>query len=240
MSSHREAPEISKDAVADNTDTYAFVSPDQPDTVTILTNYIPLEAAASGPNFYEFGDDVLYSIHVINSGTALPDITYEFRFETRVRNENPFLYNNGPAASLDDPHFNRRQFYSVTKVRGSRDTGPLARPSRPPRRQIKEAHRERRTRCRPHSEPVVLDIGGKMGALVVYADVDLIDTPIEISREGQDAAPGSPACPGTTAAAPHVPRRGVRSSRPRHLHPVAARQGPSDGSHDHRRTGHRT
>ena len=79
MSSHREAPEISKDPVADNTDTYAFVSPDRPETVTILTNYIPLEAAASGPNFYEFGDDVLYSIHISNSGTSLPDITYEFR-----------------------------------------------------------------------------------------------------------------------------------------------------------------
>ena len=60
MSSHREAPEISQDPVADNTDTYAFVSPDQPDTVTILANYIPLEAAAAGPNFYQFGEDVRY------------------------------------------------------------------------------------------------------------------------------------------------------------------------------------
>ena len=59
MSSHREAPEISKDPVADNTDTYAFVSPDKPDTVTIITNYIPLEDPPGGPNFFEFGDDVL-------------------------------------------------------------------------------------------------------------------------------------------------------------------------------------
>ncbi|MGI8413090.1 MAG: DUF4331 domain-containing protein [Solirubrobacteraceae bacterium] len=125
MSSHREAPEISKDPVADNTDTYAFISPDRPDTVTILTNYIPLEAAAAGPNFYEFGDDVLYSIHISNSGTGLPDITYEFRFETRVRNPNSFLYNTGPIGSLNDPNFNRRQFYSVTKVTGSRNTGPV-------------------------------------------------------------------------------------------------------------------
>jgi hypothetical protein len=48
MSSHREAPEISKDPVADNTDTYAFISPDRPAAVTILTNYMPLEAAAGG------------------------------------------------------------------------------------------------------------------------------------------------------------------------------------------------
>ena len=66
MSSHREAPAISKDPVADNTDTYAFVSPDDPDTVTIISNYLPLEAPFGGPNFFEFGDDVLYSIHIDN------------------------------------------------------------------------------------------------------------------------------------------------------------------------------
>ena len=63
MSSHREAPAISKDPVADNTDTYAFVSPDDPDTVTIIANYLPLEAPFGGPNFFEFGDDVRYEIH---------------------------------------------------------------------------------------------------------------------------------------------------------------------------------
>jgi hypothetical protein len=66
MSSHREAPEISKDPVADNTDVYAFRSPDRPDSVTILANFIPLQQADGGPNFYEFGDDVLYEIHVVN------------------------------------------------------------------------------------------------------------------------------------------------------------------------------
>ena len=70
MSSHREAPEISKDPVADSTDLYAFVSPDQPDTVTLISNYIPLEAPDGGPNFYEFGDDVLYEIHIDNDGDA--------------------------------------------------------------------------------------------------------------------------------------------------------------------------
>ena len=68
MSSHREAPEISKDPVADNTDIYAFVSPDRPDTVTIISNYIPLEDPAGGPNFFEFGDDVLYRINIDNNG----------------------------------------------------------------------------------------------------------------------------------------------------------------------------
>ena len=58
MSSHREAPAISKDPVADNTDTYAFVSPEDPDTVTIISNYLPLDAPFGGPNFFEFADDV--------------------------------------------------------------------------------------------------------------------------------------------------------------------------------------
>jgi hypothetical protein len=123
MSSHREAPEIANDPVCDNTDTYAFISPDKPDTVTILTNYIPLERAASGPNFYEFGNDVLYSIHICNSGSGLPDITYEFRFNTHVLNEDTFLYNTGPITSLYDETFNRRQSYSVTQVTGPEHAG---------------------------------------------------------------------------------------------------------------------
>src|SRR5256884_4608665 len=118
MSSHREAPEISKDPVADSTDVYAFVSPDQPDTVTIISNYIPLEGPAGGPNFFEFGDDVLYSIYVDNDGDARPDVTYQFEFSTQVRNPNTFLYNTGPIGSLDDPNWNRRQFYTVTRVDG--------------------------------------------------------------------------------------------------------------------------
>lgn len=116
MSSHREAPEISKDPVADSTDLYAFVSPDRPDTVTLIANYLPAESAAGGPNFYEFGPDVLYQINVSNSGTAEPDISYCFRFTTTVENPETFLYNTGPISSLDSPEFNRRQYYSVTRV----------------------------------------------------------------------------------------------------------------------------
>ena len=116
MSSHREAPEISKDPVADSTDVYAFVSPDRPDTVTIISNYIPLEGPAGGPNFFEFGDDVLYSLYIDNDGDAKPDITYQFQFTTQVQNANTFLYNTGQIGSLDDPNWNRRQFYSVSRT----------------------------------------------------------------------------------------------------------------------------
>jgi hypothetical protein len=114
MSSHREAPAISKDPVADNTDTYAFVTPGN--TVTIIANYLPAEAPAGGPNFYEFGDDVAYGIHIDNNGDGLPDVTYQFRFKTTITNPDTFLYNTGPISSLDSPNWNRRQTYSVIKV----------------------------------------------------------------------------------------------------------------------------
>lgn len=125
MSSHREAPEISKDPVADNTDTYAFVSPENDGTVTLITNYIPLEGPAGGPNFYEFGDDVRYDINIDNDGDGEPDVTYRFRFKTEVRNPETFLYNTGPIDSLNSPNWNRRQFYTVTRITGAEEEGAV-------------------------------------------------------------------------------------------------------------------
>ena len=116
MSSHREAPEIAKDPVADSTDVYAFVSPDQPDTVTLIANYIPLQAPAGGPNFYEFGDDVRYNIYIDNDGDGNLDIGYYFLFQTKIRNSNTFLYNTGPISSNTDPNWNRPQVMSARPV----------------------------------------------------------------------------------------------------------------------------
>ncbi len=116
MSSHREAPGISKDPVADSTDLYAFVSPDRPNTVTLVANYIPLEEPAGGPNFYEFGTGVLYEINIDNTGDGWPDVTYQFRFHDKLTTPNSFLYNTGPIKSLSDPTWNSKQFYSVTRV----------------------------------------------------------------------------------------------------------------------------
>jgi len=123
MSSHREAPEISKDPVADSTDVYAFVSPDNPETVTLIANYIPLESPAGGPNFYEFGDDVLYEIHIDNNGDGRADISYQFRFHTTVRDPDTFLYNTGPIESLGSQNWNRVQTYSVSVNGGSLGSG---------------------------------------------------------------------------------------------------------------------
>src|ERR1700729_3451187 len=121
MSSHREAPEISKDPVADSTDLYAFVSPDDRTTVTLIANYIPLEAPDGGPNFYEFGDDVLYEIHIDNDGDGKADISYQFRFTTVNNIPSSFLYNDGPITlPLTPPspssNWNRQQTYSLSRV----------------------------------------------------------------------------------------------------------------------------
>ena len=115
-SSHREAPLISLDPTADNTDLYAFRSPDRPDTVTIIANYIPLEAPAGGPNFPAFDDTVRYEINIDNDGDSKEDVTYRFRFHTITRNPDTFLYNTGPITSLTDPNWNRPQTYTLTRV----------------------------------------------------------------------------------------------------------------------------
>ena len=121
-SSHREAPVISEDPTADNTDVYAFVSPDRPNSVTIVANYIPLEEPAGGPNFNQFADDVLYELKVDNDGDGREDVTYEFTFETRTRNGDTFLYNTGPIDTLSDPDWNRPQTYKVTRITKGKST----------------------------------------------------------------------------------------------------------------------
>jgi len=81
-SSHREAPLISEDPTADNTDLYAFRSPDKPNTLTIVSNWIPGEDPAAGPNYYAFSQTARYNIYVDRNGDGRPDVTYTFRFKT--------------------------------------------------------------------------------------------------------------------------------------------------------------
>ena len=115
-SSHREAPMISKDPVADNTDVYAFVDPRNPNTVSLISNFVPFQEPGGGPNYYEFGNDVLYEIHIDNDGDAIEDVTYEFQFTSNVVDPNTFLYATGPIDSASDPDWNQPQSYTVTKV----------------------------------------------------------------------------------------------------------------------------
>ena len=121
MSSHREAPGTAKDPAVDSTDLYAFISPDDPSTVTVIANYVPLQGPAGGPNFFEFGDDVLYGVHVDNDGDGLAEWTYNFRFSTMTVDTTTFLYNTGPIKPLAPgsstfANFNRPQSYYVSLV----------------------------------------------------------------------------------------------------------------------------
>jgi len=115
-SSHREAPLISRDPYADSTDIYAFVSPDRPDSVTLIGSWIPLEGPQGGPNFYSFDDDVVYELHVDTHGDAKPHLTYRFTFHSERANDATFLYNTGPIETLDDEDLNQSQTYTVEEI----------------------------------------------------------------------------------------------------------------------------
>jgi hypothetical protein len=117
-SSHREAPLISQDPAADNTDLYAFRDPVDQTKVDILANYIGLEQPAAGPNFNNFADDVEYRININNTGGASDDIVYRFRFKTTYNKPLPFqvpLYNVGPITKPNDSTQVLQQTYSVAR-----------------------------------------------------------------------------------------------------------------------------
>ncbi len=91
-SSHREAPLISNDPLADNTDLYAFRSPDDTNTVTIIANYIPFELPEGGPNYYSFAPNIRYEIHIKNNATTTgDDITYRFTFAVSNEDNSTFF-----------------------------------------------------------------------------------------------------------------------------------------------------
>ncbi|HLZ10732.1 MAG TPA: DUF4331 domain-containing protein [Chloroflexota bacterium] len=114
-SSHREAPNISQDPSADGTDLYAFRNPDGSQSVILVANYVPFQSPTGGPNFYRFGDDVEYQIHVDNVGDANDHIVFTFKFQSTTVNPNSFLYNVGPITFAGGAYqnWNRPQTYDV-------------------------------------------------------------------------------------------------------------------------------
>ena len=106
-SSHREAPLISEDPTADNTDLYAFRAPDAPNDLTIIGNWIPAEDPAAGPMYYRFSQSARYNIYIDRNGDARPDVTFRFRFRNRAGRF--FLANTV-------------QDYTVTRTIGRRST----------------------------------------------------------------------------------------------------------------------
>ncbi len=132
-SSHVEAPLISMDRYADNTDVYAFRSTEagREGFVTIISNFIPFQDPSGGPQFYRFDDTVLYEIKIDNTGDGREDITYQFQFTTQILNPNTVLGMNtinesfgsgrtpGVISSLNDPDYNMPQTYTVRRVEAS-------------------------------------------------------------------------------------------------------------------------
>ncbi|MFI9173298.1 DUF4331 domain-containing protein [Streptomyces lincolnensis] len=116
-SSHREAPLISGQPQFDNTDVYAFVSPDHPDTTTLVANWIPFEEPAGGPNFFTFAEDAQYDLHIDNNGDAQGDLLFRYTFKTHTKNDKTFLYNTGAVTSLDDPDLNITQTYDIEMIK---------------------------------------------------------------------------------------------------------------------------
>lgn len=115
-SSHREAPLISKDAFADNTDTYLFISPENQNNVVLVGSWIPFEGPEGGPNYFEWDDSALYDIYVDNDGDAKADITYTLSSKVQLKTQATFLYNIGKIAGLNDPNWNRQQLITVTET----------------------------------------------------------------------------------------------------------------------------
>ncbi len=125
-SSHREAPLIAGDPAVDNTDVYAFVSPDSPDTVTIIANWFGLQEPNGGPNFYPWATEANYDINIDSNGNGKPDVSYRITFDNDDRRGgSTFLYNNGPVTSLDDENLLFRQNYTLSVSHGANDWKPI-------------------------------------------------------------------------------------------------------------------
>ncbi len=116
-SSHREAPLTAADPKIDNTDVYAFVGKDKPESVTLISNWIPNEEPNGGPNFYPWQAGAYYDIHIDNNGDGRADITYRWVFkDVDKRGTSTFLYNNGPVTSLSDPNLLFKQTYTLSEI----------------------------------------------------------------------------------------------------------------------------
>ena len=200
-SSHREAPLIADDPAADNTDVYAFVSPDKPNTVTIIANYIPFEDPAGGPNYYRFDPTVLYSLNVDNDGDAQTDVAYEFRFKTELKNPNTFLFNTGPISTPAEQAANLsvRQTYTVTRVAGKSSTvlgsnlpvpptniGPRSNPTYDALQGVASLGSDRKVFSGPRDDPFFVDLGTifDLGGLRPFNSLHVIPLANEAGKDG--------------------------------------------------------
>lgn len=140
-SSHREAPFITTVPKADNTDFYMFRSYEtgRTDYVTLISNYLPLQDAYGGPNYFKMDPNALYEIHIDNNGDAREDITFQFRFNNTLANAGKGVELNiggkmvaipltqaGGIANVNDANSNVRETFTLNIVRGDRRKGSVA------------------------------------------------------------------------------------------------------------------
>ena len=136
-SSHREAPYIGKNPQVDATDFYMFMSyePGRQDYVTLIANYIPVQAPYGGPNYFPLDSNALYEIHIDNDGDAVEDVTFQFRFSDELpaggvipltigdKSVTTVLRNIGAVSAESAGGLNHRESYTVTRVDGRRRDG---------------------------------------------------------------------------------------------------------------------
>lgn len=134
-SSHREAPFITRSPKVDGADFYMFKSYEagRDQFTTLIANYVPLQDAYGGPNYFSMDTDALYEIHIDNNGDAKEDLTFQFRFKNTNNDAKftvggkqvsiPLAINAGPIDKPNAAGLNVRETFSVTLVRGDRRTG---------------------------------------------------------------------------------------------------------------------
>jgi hypothetical protein len=136
-SSHREAPNITKMPKVDNTDVYAFRSyaPGREQFTTLISNFQPLQEPGGGPNYFTMDPDAIYEIHVDNNGDAVEDITYQFKFTNKLKNDTgktvtvggktlPIaLRHIGPISAPLDANLGEDELYTLTTIAGNRRSG---------------------------------------------------------------------------------------------------------------------
>ena len=115
-SSHREAPRIMLDPAADNTDLYAFIAPDAPGKLTIVSNWVPLLSPAGGPYFGKLDPAAHYYVKIDNTGDGVEDVAYRWGFKNTFRNPDSFLYAVPPVNSFSDRNLNFVQTYDLYYV----------------------------------------------------------------------------------------------------------------------------
>ncbi|CAN5615881.1 DUF4331 domain-containing protein [soil metagenome] len=190
--SHREAPNILKDPTADSTDLYAFVSPDAPDTVTLIANYLPFQEPNGGPYFYPFDPDVLYAVHVDNDGDGESDIDFEWRFETEIVNPDTFLYSTNTIMGADYENLNVRQTYTLTMNGEEIGSGLAVPPANVGPRStpdyeslameaVEDLDNGIRAFAGQRDDPFFIDIGAifDLGGLRPFNDLHLVPLPVE-------------------------------------------------------------